>query len=362
MIRSDSRAPIDGATVAGGGKTATTNKDGRFGLRLPAGRASVTVSATEFFPLMTTVDLPGRDILDAEFALAPQSGFESNVEVAAPAPEPSTSPSATPVAPRDVLKTAGSVDNVFRTLHTLPGVAAANEFSSRLTVRGGAPDQNLTVMDGVEVHDPFRLFGLASAFNPEIIKHFELATSGFSAKYGDRLSSLLLIENRDGDRSRRFGTSGSLSITDGNLVFEGRLPGGATGSWLVTGRRTYYDLIVGRLIDDKKLPQFADLQAKAVWEPAAGRKLTFFGLRSRQSADIDDDRLLKMTSACRSTMTRETISRGCASTRPLARTVIRRPSRVTRGRSPTSASMPTPRPNSLSGRTRRTSSRSPFKT
>jgi hypothetical protein len=287
VIRSDSRAPIDGATVSGGGKTATTGKDGRFSLRVPPARASVTVSATAFFPLTTTVDLAERDITDAEFTLAPQTGFASNVEVVAAAP--STSPSATPVAPRDVLTTPGSVDNVFRTLHTLPGVSAPQEYSSRFTVRGGAPDQNLTVMDGVEVHDPFRLFGVASAFNPEIIQHFELATSGFSAKYGDRLSSLLLIENRDGDRSRRFGTSGSLSITDANLVFEGRLPGGAPGSWLVTGRRTYYDLIAARIIDTH-FPQFADLQAKAVWEPAAGRKLTFFGLRSRQSAAVDDDR------------------------------------------------------------------------
>ena len=292
VIESDSRRPIVGATVAGGGKTASTNNDGRFGIRLAAGRTTVTVTASRFFSLITTVDLSQGDIADAEFALAVREGFASSVEVAAPAPAPSTSPSATSVAPAAVLKTAGSADNVFRTLQTLPGVAGANEFSSRLTVRGGAPDQNLTVMDGVEIHDPFRLFGLASAFNPELITHFELATAGFSARYGDRLSSLLLIENRDGDRSRRFGTSGSLSITDANLVFEGKLPGGATGSWLVTGRRTYYDLIVGRIIDDK-LPQFADLQTKAVWEPAAGRKLTFFGLRSRQSADIDDNRLIE---------------------------------------------------------------------
>jgi hypothetical protein len=289
VIRSDSQAPIAGATVAGGGKTTRTNKDGRFGLRLPAGLINVTVSAATFFPVATTLDLAARDIEDAEFSLAPRVGFESSVEVVAPEAAPSTSPSATPVAPQNVLRTAGSVDNVFRTLQTLPGVSAMQEFSSRITVRGGAPDQNLTVMDGVEVHDPFRLFGIASAFNPEIINHFELATSGFSAKYGDRLSSLLLVENRDGDRSRRFGTSGSMSITDGNLVFEGRLPGGAPGSWLVTGRRTYYDLIVGRFLDDK-LPQFADIQTKAVWEPGAGRKLTFFGLRSRESAAVDDNR------------------------------------------------------------------------
>ncbi len=107
------------------------------------------------------------------------------------------------MAPVEVLRTPGALDNVFRTLQTLPGVAATEEFGSRLAVRGGSPDQNLTVMDGVEVHDPYRLFGLTSAFNPETIQRFDLATGGFSAKYGDRLSSLLSVENRDGTRTER---------------------------------------------------------------------------------------------------------------------------------------------------------------
>ena len=117
-------------------------------------------------------------------------------------------------------------------------------------------------MDGVEIHDPYRLFGLTSAFNPEIIQRFELATGGFSAKYGDRLSSMLLVENRDGTRAERFAGSAALSITDANVVLEGGLPGGAAGSWLVTGRRTYYDLVAERLTDNQ-FPGFADLQAKA---------------------------------------------------------------------------------------------------
>jgi hypothetical protein len=287
VVQADSKAPIEGATVSSGGQTATTGKDGRFSMRLKAVRSTISVSAEEFFPLTPTTDLTESDIENAEFALASQAGFASNVEVVTTAP--SSSPSATVVPPQSVLKTAGSVDNVFHTLQTLPGVAAPQEFGSRITVRGGAPDQNLTVMDGVEVHDPFRLFGLTSAFNPEIIKRFELATSGFSAKYGDRLSSLLIVENRDGDPSRRFGTSGSMSMTDGNLVFEGKLPGKAPGSWLVTGRRTYYDLIAARFIKET-FPQFDDVQTKVVWEPHPARKLTFFGLRSRQVVGVDDNR------------------------------------------------------------------------
>ena len=109
-------------------------------------------------------------------------------------------------------------------------------------------------------------------------------------KYGDRLSSLLLVENREGTRQKPLAGSASLSITDANVVFEGRLPRQATGSWLVSARRTYYDLVASRLAD-QDFPRFADVQAKGVWELAPGRTLSVFGLRSRQAAalDIDDD-------------------------------------------------------------------------
>ena len=137
---------------------------------------------------------------------------------------------------------AGAAENIFRTVQTLPGVNATEDFGSRLSVRGGGPDQNLTVMDGVEIHDPYRLFGLTSAFNPETIENFEFVAGGFSPKYGDRLSSILLIENRAGTQAKAFAGSFSLALTDTNAVVEGRLPGGMKGAWIVSARRTYYDL------------------------------------------------------------------------------------------------------------------------
>jgi hypothetical protein len=206
------------------------------------------------------------------------------VTVEATTERPDEGPATLPVSPGDVLVVAGSADNVFRTLQTLPGVAGVEEFGSRMAVRGGGPDQNLTVMDGVEIHNPYRLFGLTSAFNPETIASFELSTGAFDVRYGDRLSSLFVIENRDGDPRRRLGGTSSLSITDANLVFEGGLPGRAAGSWLVTGRRTYYDLVADRIVD-AELPAFADLQARVTWEPRAGHRLGFIGLRSRESTD-----------------------------------------------------------------------------
>lgn len=279
--------PVAGVAVQAGDGRAVTDRDGRFVLLVPAGVALIEVTSDDYYTLATAIDVTTADALDSELTLVPRSGFSSSVDVVAPSP-PTASPSAVAVAPAEVLRTPGALDNVFRTLQTLPGVSATEEFGSRIAVRGGAPDQNLTMMDTVEIHDPYRLFGLTSAFNPETIGRFELATGGFSVKYGDRLSSLLLVENRAGTRRETLAGSATLSITDTNLVLEGRLPRGASGSWLITGRRTYYDLVASR-VANQDFPRFADVQAKGVWDVAPGRTLSVFGLRSRQAAALNID-------------------------------------------------------------------------
>jgi hypothetical protein len=185
----------------------------------------------------------------------------------------------------DILRTPGAVDNVFRALQVLPGVTGAGLFDTRIAVRGGAPDQNLTVMDGVEIHNPFRLFGAVAGFNPETIGRFELTAGAFPARYGDRLSSLLVVETRDGRPDAGLAGSATVSATDASAVLEGRLPGPG-GSWLLAGRRTYYDLVAEHLVGDD-LPQFNDLQAKLAWHGARGQRLALTAWRSREDSDAD---------------------------------------------------------------------------
>ncbi len=284
---SETHAPLPDVTIVVGDRRTASGRDGRFLLRVPSGPVLVELTIEGYYPLSTTLDLSTTDVSNVELLMVPKAGYSSSVDVVA-APPPASAPSAVAVMPAEVLRTPGSLDNVFRTLQTLPGVSAAEEVGSRLSVRGGAPDQNLTMMDGVEIHDPFRLFGLTSAFNPETIGRFELATGGFSVKYGDRLSSLLVVENREGTRAEAFAGSASLSITDANVVLEGKLPREANGSWLVSARRTYYDLVASRIVD-QDFPRFADVQTKGVWELAPGRTLSVFGLRSRQDAALNID-------------------------------------------------------------------------
>jgi hypothetical protein len=214
-------------------------------------------------------------------ATKPPARFREAIEVRGDAL--GAAPAQTPVRPTEVMGVAGGAENVFRVLATLPGVTSTDEFSSRLSVRGGGPDQNLTVMDGVEIHDPYRLFGLVSAFNPETVEGFELTTGAFGAKHGDRLSSLLVIDNRSGSVSRPVSASSALSLTDSNAIIEGALPRGA-GSWLLTGRRTYYDLVAERFTSSD-LPSFGDVQGKLTWNLGRRTRLTLFGLLSREGTD-----------------------------------------------------------------------------
>lgn len=218
----------------------------------------------------------------------PQKRFREEVEVVGEEADAARAPADLPLRPVAVMAVAGSADNVFRALQTLPGVAATTEFDSRLSVRGGSPDENLTVMDGVEIHNPYRLFGLTSAFNPETVSAFELYAGAFSASHGDRLSSLLVVENRPGTSSRGFAGSTALSLTDANAVFEGKLPGRAKGSWILTGRRTYYDLVANSLVDTQ-LPSFNDVQGRVDWQLRPGTTLSLFGVRSREATDASFD-------------------------------------------------------------------------
>jgi outer membrane cobalamin receptor len=281
-------SPVVNATIATAhGEATKTDADGRFHVDLPPGLWRLEVTAPGYRP--ASVDLPvgAAARAEVEVRLVPAMAFSETVNVQGPALPASDTPARLEVRPVEVLSVAGGGENVFRVLQTMPGVAGTDDFGSRLSVRGGDPDQNLTVMDGVEIHNPYRLFGLTSAFNPETVDSFELTAGAFSARYGDRLSSLLVVTNRAGSSEHAFTGSAGLSLTDANVILEGRLPK-ANGSWIVTGRRTYYDLVAERFTDSD-LPSFNDLQARVVFRLGERRTLSLFGLRSREDTDAAFD-------------------------------------------------------------------------
>jgi len=195
--------------------------------------------------------------------------------------------------PKSAKIMAGAGEDVFRTLQSLPGVLAPNDFSSQLIIRGSGPDQNLIIIDDIEVFNPYRLYGVVSMFNPDVVSDVNLLTGGFPAKYGDRLSAVLDVTNREGNASRDVSGSLNASIVAANLVLEGRNPLGLRGSWLFNSRRTYYDLIIepfvksaGLVDDNTTLPNFYDFQGKLVIGPYEGHKILLSGIISRDGVDV----------------------------------------------------------------------------
>ncbi len=235
-----SMQPIVDAVVSSGQMRAVTDTSGRFALALPPGDAKVSISAQGYLPDEVKVTI-GATPVTLEVVLLSSAHYKEEVTVSGAAGRIAQAPATIELSPLQVRTVAGAGENIFKVLQALPGVNATADFGSRISVRGGGPDQNLTIMDGVEIHDPYRLFGLASAFNPETVQNFELMAGGFSPKYGDRLSSILVIDNRAGTSTRRLGGTASVSFTDANAVGEGKMPGPVGGLWLVSARRTYFD-------------------------------------------------------------------------------------------------------------------------
>ena len=274
--------PLPGVEVRLDGSVVVTDALGQFTVRRGPPPHRFTLKARGQSPVVRSVS-EVESLSTVILLLDPALKREERVEVFG-VQKDDPAPASIPIRPQQVLQVAGAIDNIFRALQTLPGVAATDEFGSRLAVRGGTPDQNLTLMDGVEIHNPYRLFGLTSAFNPETVEKFELSAGAFSARYGDRLSSILLVENRDGVKDRSIQGSTTLSITDGNVLLEGPWKNRDKGSWIVSARRTYYDLVADRIIDEN-LPGFHDIQFRGNYEASPTTKLTLFGIRSRESGD-----------------------------------------------------------------------------
>ncbi len=187
----------------------------------------------------------------------------------------------------------GAVQDILRTLQSLPGVLAMNDFSSQLVIRGSGPDQNLMIMDDVEVFNPYRLYGVISMFNPDAVADVSLITGGFPARYGDRLSAVLDIRNREGVKNSSFSGNLNASIVAANIVLEGKNPFDIKGSWLINSRRTYYDLIIEPFVKKAKLveentafPNFYDIQTKLVFGPFSGHRFLLNGILSRDGVHI----------------------------------------------------------------------------
>ncbi len=159
------------------------------------------------------------------------------------------------------LPTLTGETDLFKSLELLPGISKASEISNGLYIRGGSPDQTLTLVDGVIVYNPAHLGNIASTFNSNAISNIRLIKGAFPAEYGGRLSSILDIKLRAGSKEREKGKLG-IGTINSFVTFEGPLKGNST--YMVSGRYMYYDLIQKNFNKKSSIPRynFFDVNAK----------------------------------------------------------------------------------------------------
>ena len=174
--------------------------------------------------------------------------------------------------------------DIFRTIQALPGVLTQSEFSTGLIIRGGNTDQNLILLDGITVYNPSHLGGVFSNFIVDAVKNAELIKGGYNAEYGGRLSAVLNVTSREGNRNN-FDAKVNISILSAQATFEGPIPNGA---WLVSGRRTYFDKVLENT--DLSVPPyyFYDLQGHIFTDLSAKDRLSYSFYKGLDDFSYDD--------------------------------------------------------------------------
>lgn len=172
-------------------------------------------------------------------------------------------------------------------LTTLPGVVTRGDRGGQFFIRGGEPTQNLVIMDGMTVYQPFHVLGFYSAFPAEIIDHVDFFAGGFGAKYGGRLSSVLDMNTRAGN-NRRFGGMASASPFSGALRLEGPIvPGHA--SFLLSARRSFIHRSGPDLYDEVMPFEFGDLFAKVQGRIGPRNRLSATGFETHDRGTLVAD-------------------------------------------------------------------------
>ncbi len=196
------------------------------------------------------------------------------------------------LAGRDVKMIPGVAEaDPLRAIEVLPGVISTSDFSAAFNVRGGSADQNLILLDGVPIFNPFHLAGFFSVFNADMLARVELLAGGFPAEYGGRVSAVLNVESDPGNGEWDF--DGGISVLASRLAVGGGLPesvrdkvGLQTARWRVSARRSYFDVLLKPAFDFPY--HLTDLQGVFEGWTRGGSKFTISAYSGTDAVDFSD--------------------------------------------------------------------------
>ena len=283
-----------GASVHVKGTTTgtVTNTYGFYSLTLPKGETTLVFSFIGFEAVEKQVKLNAPQHIDIELGTGTETIEE--VEVLGEKLDKnvrSTEMGVMKINPKEIasLPVLFGEQDVMKTIQLMPGVKSAGEGSTGFHVRGGSADQNLILLDEAPVYNASHLLGFFSVFNSDALKDVTMIKGGMPAEYGGRLSSVLDIKMKDGNR-KDFQASGGLGLISSRLTLEGPIKKDQ-GSFMISGRRTYVDLFLKLSSDDamnNSTLYFYDLNLKANYKLGNKDRIYLSGYFGRDVFGFDD--------------------------------------------------------------------------
>ncbi|HRE58931.1 MAG TPA: TonB-dependent receptor [Candidatus Kapabacteria bacterium] len=297
VVNAITQAPIAGATirVTGTKYGAVSKADGKFTIRnVPAGIYSVQANSIGFTPLSKSdiIVSTGKPYIIG-FELQETSLQTEEVEVTASyfSRNPETITSTQTLNAEDVRRAPGVQEDIVRAVALLPGVSVTQAGRNDLIVRGGAPFENLFIVDNLEVPN-INHFGTQgstggplSIINIDFVREASFAAGGVQTRFGDRVSSLTNISLRNGNEEQ-FGGELNLSATGFGIIGEG--PIADKGSYLFSVRRSYLDLIF-KAAGFSFIPEYWDFQTKVHYRLDASNSLTFLAIGALNTVTFNND-------------------------------------------------------------------------
>ncbi|MFO8086750.1 MAG: TonB-dependent receptor [Bacteroidales bacterium] len=269
---------------------ASTDVNGFFSItRIPPGKYTLLVTAMGYDSLSMPVTIVAGKTINKELFAEPSSINLKGVNISGKrqAARTETQTSAVKIQPKEIekLPSIGGEPDIAQYLQVLPGVIFTGDQGGQLYIRGGSPVQNKVLMDGMVVYNPFHSIGLFSVFDTDIMRHADVLTGGFSAEYGGRISSVMDITTRDGNK-RETKVKLSASPFQAKTVVEGPLKKQtdstvSSSSFIFSAKRSlleesapvFYDYV-----NEDGLPfNYTDIYGKISFNGANGSKINFFG-------------------------------------------------------------------------------------
>lgn len=272
---------------------AATDANGFFFIgNIPAGNHHFRASLIGYAPIVRDFVIEPGKILTLNFQLSPAILEMEVVETTADRRiRYDTEISTQPISAAEISVVPKAIEaDLFRTIAVLPGVVATSDVSSQFYVRGGGGDQNLIILDGMTIYNPFHALGIFSIFDADAIKEAEILKGGFPAQWGNRLSSVINIRTREGNKNR-FSGKLNMSQVSGKALLEGPTPW--DGSWMFSVRKSFFDEVLQKFVRQDTPFDFYDVIGRANVATGESGRLSlhtlFSGDRIRSDSSFDPE-------------------------------------------------------------------------